>query len=60
MSSNKKPLNADDFPVSAEGKKIKKQDGTPVANTDDPAVAGEIAERLNQDEAQREEDRWSA
>jgi len=41
-------------------KKIKKQDGTPIANTDDPAVAADVAERLNDDEARREEDKWSA
>ena len=51
---------AHDFPVNAEGKKIKKQDGTPIANTDDPAVAADVAERLNDDEAGREEDKWSA
>jgi hypothetical protein len=56
MSTSKKPLRPDDFPVNAEGKKIKKQDGTPIANTEDPAVA----ERLNDDEARREEDKWSA
>ena len=60
MSSGKKPLKPDDFPVSADGKKIKKQDGTPIANTDDPAVADDVAERLNEDEARREEDKWSA
>jgi hypothetical protein len=60
MSSAKKPLQPDDFPVVADGKKIKKQDGTPIANADNPAVAEDVAERLNQDEAQREEDKWSA
>jgi hypothetical protein len=35
MSIPKTPLEPDDFPVSADGKKIKKQDGTPIANTDD-------------------------
>jgi hypothetical protein len=60
MSSAKKPLQPDDFPVTTDGKKIKKQDGTPIANADDPAVAADVAERLNQDEAQREEDKWSA
>jgi hypothetical protein len=60
MPNTKQPLKPDDFPVNAEDKKIKKQDGTPVADTDDPAVAAEIAERLNEDEAQREEDKWSA
>ena len=60
MSKAQKPLKPDDFPVNAEGKKIKKQDGTPIANTDDPAVAADVAERLNEDEARREEDKWSA
>jgi hypothetical protein len=53
-------LKPDDFPVNAEGKKIKKQDGRPIADTDDPAVAADVAERLNDDEARREEDNWSA
>jgi len=60
MPKAQKPLKPDDFPVNAEGKKIKKQDGTPIANTDDPAVAADVAERLNDDEARREEDKWSA
>jgi hypothetical protein len=60
MSIAKKPLKPDDFPVNAEGKKIRKQDGTPIADTDDPAVAADVAERLNEDEARREEDKWSA
>lgn len=60
MSKENKPLKPDDFPVSADGKDIKKQDGTSIAHTDDPAVADDLAERLNEDEAQREEDKWSA
>ena len=60
MSKAQKPLKPDDFPVNAEGKKIKKPDGTSIANTDDPAVAADVAERLNEDEARREEDKWSA
>lgn len=61
MASNlKKPLRPEDFPVDAKGQKIKKQDGTPVADADSPAVADEIVERLNDDEARREEDKWSA
>ena len=60
MSVPKKPLKPDDFPVDADGKKIKKQDGTPLADTDDPDVASDVAERLNEDEARREEDKWSA
>ena len=60
MADEKKPLKPGDFPVSSEGKKIKKQDGTPIAETPDPAVAEDIAERLNEDDARREEDKWSA
>jgi hypothetical protein len=60
MSTSKKPLKPDDFPVTAKGQKIKKQDGKPIANTEDPALAADVAERLNEDEARREEDRWSA
>jgi len=60
MSIVKKPLESNDFPVNADGKKIKKQDGTPIASTDDPAVAEDVADRLNDDEARREEDKWSA
>ena len=60
MSTSKKPLKPDDFPVNADGTKIKKQDGTTIANTEEPAVAEDVADRLNADEAQREEDKWSA
>ena len=60
MSIAKTALESNDFPVNADGKKIKKQDGTPIASTDDPAVAEDVADRLNDDEARREEDKWSA
>jgi hypothetical protein len=60
MPIAEKPLESNDFPVNADGKKIKKQDGTPIARTDDPAVAEDVADRLNDDEARREEDKWSA
>jgi hypothetical protein len=60
MAIPKKPLDPNDFPVSADESKIRKQDGTPVAHTDDPDVAADIADRLNEDEARREEDKWSA
>ena len=60
MPVAQKPLKPSDFPVNADGKEIEKQDGTPIANTDDPAVAEDVADRLNDDEARREEDKWSA
>jgi hypothetical protein len=60
LAMDDKPLKPEDFPVAAEGKQVKKQDGTPIALTPDPAVAEDIAERLNEDDARREEDKWSA
>jgi hypothetical protein len=60
MSTSSKPLQPDDFPLHVEGDKIKKQDGKPVARTEDPAVAADVADRLNEDEDRREEDKWSA
>ena len=60
MSTSKKPLKPDDFPASADGTKIKKQDGTTIASTDERAIAEDVVDRLNADEAQREEDKWSA
>lgn len=60
MSTSKKPLRPDDFPVHVEGEKIKKQDGSSIAKAEDPATATDLADRLNDDEARREEDKWSA
>jgi hypothetical protein len=60
MSTSKKRLAPDDFPVTAEGQKIKKQDGEPIATTEDHETAADLAERINDDEARREEDKWSA
>jgi hypothetical protein len=60
MSTSSKPLKPDDFPLHVEGDKIKKQDGKPVARTDDPALAVDVADRLNEDEDRREQDKWSA
>jgi hypothetical protein len=60
MSTSSKPLKPDDFSLHVEGDQIKKQDGKPVAKTEDPAVAADVADRLNEDEGRREEDKWSA
>jgi hypothetical protein len=60
MSTSSKPLKPDDFPLHVEGDKIKKQDGKTVAKTDDPTVATDVADRLNEDEDRREQDNWSA
>ena len=57
MPAVNKPLTSEDFPVRAEGDKLRKQDGTPIATVPDPET---VAGRLNEDEGRREEDRWSA
>ena len=55
-----KPLNPDDFPVDAQGKKIVAKDGRPIANATSDAVAEDVADRLNDDEVRRKEDEGSA
>ena len=60
MPGSKRPLNSSDFPVQVERDKIKRQDGTPVAEAEEDTNAADVAERLNDDEARREEDKWSA
>jgi hypothetical protein len=60
MPASKRPLKSNDFPVQVEGDKIKKQDGTPVAEAEDETTAADVADRLNDHEARREEDKWSA
>ncbi len=52
-------LKPDDFPVHTEQKKIVKSDGNVVVQAETPQIAEDIANRLNTDEAQREEDRWA-
>lgn len=58
--ANRKPLDPADFPLTADGKKITTQDGTPIAEASDPTVASDVADRLNGDEARREGEKWSA
>jgi hypothetical protein len=53
-------LKTEDFPVHTEQKKIVKNDGKTIAEASDKTVAEDVAERLNADEDQREQDRWSA
>lgn len=55
----KKPLDASDFPVSAEDSKLVTHDGKPIADANSPPLAEDIAERLNDDAARKEEDRWA-
>ena len=52
-------LKPNDFPVRVEKKKIVKTDGKDIAEATSPENAEDIADRLNSEEAQREEDRWA-
>lgn len=60
MSPDKKPLKPNDFPVHHDGTKSKNKAASRLHKRKNPAVAADIADRLNDDEAIREEDKWSA
>jgi len=53
-------LGPDDFPLTADGVKLSKPSGEPIAVAKNTATATEIADRLNDDEQRNEEDKWSA
>ncbi len=57
--ANKEQLKPDDFPVHTEQNKIVKPDGKEIAKAQTPAIAEDLAERLNTEEHRREEDRWA-
>ena len=60
MRRKEKPLKPQDFPVQADDKTIVKNDGKPLADVCDEKTAEDVAERLNENEYQREQDRWLA
>lgn len=60
VMSKDSPLTPDDFPVEADKAQLKTQDGKPVAVAQSEATAQDIADRLNEQAAREEEDRWSA
>jgi len=57
---NDKPLKPADFPVEVEGEELVTADGEPIAKAKTPAIAEDIADRLNEDDCRKEQDRWSA
>jgi hypothetical protein len=57
---NDKSLKPDDFPVEVEGAELVTADGKPIARAKTPAIAEDIADRLNEDDCRKEQDRWSA
>jgi hypothetical protein len=57
---NDKPLKPDDFPIEVEGEELVTADGKPIAKVKTPAIAEDIADRLNEDDYRKEQDGWSA
>jgi hypothetical protein len=55
---NDKPLKPDDFPVEVEGEELVTADGKPIGKTKTPAIVEDIADRLNEDDYHKEQDRW--
>ena len=53
-------LEPDDFPIETESGKLKTHDGEKIAEAENPELAEEIAERLNEHAYREECDRWSA
>jgi hypothetical protein len=58
--SKQKPLKPDDFPVEVEGDKLVTADGKPIGKAETPAIAEDVADRLNEDDLRKEQDKWSA
>ena len=57
---NDKPLKPDNFPVEVEGEEFVTADGKPIAKAKTPAIAEDVADRLNEDDYRKEQDGWSA
>jgi hypothetical protein len=57
---NGRPLKPDDFLVEVEGEKLVSADGKPIAKAKTPVVAEDIADRLNEDDYRKGQDKWSA
>jgi hypothetical protein len=53
------PLRPDDFPVSTDEGQLVTQDGTRIAAAKSKPIAKDIAERLNEDAARKDEERWA-
>jgi hypothetical protein len=54
-----KPLKPQDFPIVTDKNKLTTIDGKEVAEATTPPVAEDLADRLNEDAARKEEERWS-
>ena len=54
-----RPLKPDDFPIATDNNKLVTDTGQEIAEATSPPIAEDLAERLNEDAARKEEDRWS-
>jgi hypothetical protein len=54
-----RPLKPEDFPVHTNQKEIVTDRGKSIAGTRDKEAAEDIADRLNSDHAQEDQDRWA-
>jgi hypothetical protein len=59
MRKDNRPLKPDDFPVEAENEKLKTHKGQKIADASSEELAENIAERLNDQAHQEDQDRWS-
>ena len=53
------PLRSEHFPVEARDREIITQQGLTIAVASDPAMAEEIARRLNNSDRSDQEDQWA-
>jgi hypothetical protein len=58
-SDGRQPLRPEYFPLDARGREIVTRDGFIIATIAEPAMAEEIAQRLNETEWKRQEDQWA-
>ena len=58
-SDRRSPLRSEHFPVEARGREIVAQHDAIIAVATDPAMAEEIARRLNKSDWSDQEDQWA-
>jgi hypothetical protein len=57
--AERQPLRPEYFPLDAPGLRDRDRDGFIIATIAEPAMAEEIAQRLNETEWKRQEDQWA-
>jgi hypothetical protein len=59
MEPEKKRLDPNEFPVAAKDKRLVTRDGKLLAEAASEPIAEDVADRLNENAARKEEDRWA-